>query len=214
MGDLVLVRHGETAWTVSRRHTSYTDLPLTAHGEEQARDIKPLLAGSAIEAAFVSPLGRAQHTAELAGIDNAQTLPELHEWDYGAYEGITTADIRRLRPDWKLWDHGTPPAPDLAPGENPLAVGQRADRVLDRLEPFLSNPEAGDVVLIGHAHFLRVVTARRLGLEPAAGALFVLGTGALSRLGTEHGSPAVTAWNVTADTVVQATRPSLSHRVN
>ncbi|MFE1520845.1 histidine phosphatase family protein [[Kitasatospora] papulosa] len=214
MGDLVLVRHGETAWTVSRRHTSYTDLPLTARGEKQARDIKPLLAGRAIAAAFVSPLQRARHTAELAGIGNAQTLPALHEWNYGAYEGITTAGIHRLQPDWKLWTHGTPPAPDLAGGESPLAVGLRADSVLAHLEPFLSNPEAGDVVLVGHGHFLRVITARRLGLQSAAGALFVLGTGSVSRLGTEHGDPALTAWNITADTVGPTDRPSLSHRVS
>ncbi|MGC0379756.1 histidine phosphatase family protein [Streptomyces sp. SAI-229] len=197
MGDLLLVRHGETPWTVSRRHTSFTDVPLTAHGEEQARGVAPLLAGRPIAATFVSPLGRARRTAHLAGLADAETLPELHEWHYGAYEGITTADIHRTRPDWNLWTDGTPSVPGGAAGETPEAVGFRADRVLARLEPWLTDPDAGDVVLVAHGHFLRVLTARRLGLPPGAGALFALGTGAIGRLGTEHGRPVLTAWNIT-----------------
>ncbi|CAL9660759.1 histidine phosphatase family protein [Streptomyces sp. enrichment culture] len=200
MGDLLLVRHGETPWTVSRRHTSFTDVPLTARGEEQARDVAPLLARHPIAAAFVSPLSRALRTAELAGLVGAEILPELHEWDYGGYEGITTAEIHRTRPDWSLWTDGTPSVPGGPAGESPDAVGFRADRVLARLEPLLMDPDAGDVVLVAHGHFLRVLTARRLGLPPTAGSLFVLDTGAVSRLGTEHGHPALTAWNMTART--------------
>ncbi|MFE3031165.1 histidine phosphatase family protein [Streptomyces canus] len=192
MGDLLLVRHGETEWSVSGQHTSWTDLPLTQHGEEQAKSLAPLLSGRTFSLALTSELGRAIRTAELAGITGALTDPDLHEWDYGAYEGVTTVDIHRTRPHWNLWTDGVPPGPDGHPGESPEEVGRRADRVLARVDAALPD---GDVVLVAHAHFLRVLTARRLGLAPAEGRLFQLATGTVSRLSTEHDRPVIAEWN-------------------
>ncbi|MBW8819584.1 MULTISPECIES: histidine phosphatase family protein [unclassified Streptomyces] len=195
MGDLFLVRHGETEWSVSGQHTSWTDLPLTQHGEEQAKSLAPLLSGRTFSLALTSPLGRAIRTAELAGITGALTDPDLHEWDYGAYEGVTTVEIHRTRPDWYLWTDGVPPGPQGHPGESPEEVGRRADLVLSRVDAALAE---GDVVLVAHAHFLRVLTARRLGLAPAEGRLFQLATGTVSRLSTEHDRPVVAEWNTRA----------------
>ncbi|MEV0907912.1 histidine phosphatase family protein [Streptomyces hokutonensis] len=192
MGDLLLVRHGETEWSVSGRHTSWTDLPLTRHGEEEAKSLAPLLAGRTFALALTSPLDRAIRTAELAGITGAAPDPDLHEWDYGGYEGVTTVDIHRIRPDWYLWTDGVPPGPAGHPGESPDEIGARADRVLKRVDSALAD---GDVVLVAHAHFLRVLTARRLGLPAADGRLFQLATGTVSRLSTEHDRPVVAEWN-------------------
>ncbi|MGW7263909.1 histidine phosphatase family protein [Streptomyces sp. NPDC054842] len=192
MGDLLLVRHGETEWSLSGQHTSWTDLPLTRHGEEQAASLAPLLAGRTFALALTSPLARAFRTAELAGLSGAVTDPDLHEWDYGAYEGVTTVEIHRTRPDWFLWDDGVPPGPDGHPGESPEEVGRRADRVLARVAPALGD---GDVVLVAHGHFLRVLTARYLGLPAADGRLFQLATGTVGRLSTEHGRPVIAEWN-------------------
>ncbi|MEV0739782.1 histidine phosphatase family protein [Streptomyces sp. NPDC050549] len=192
MGDLLLVRHGETEWSVSGRHTSWTDLPLTRHGEEEAKSLAPLLAGRTFALALTSPLDRAIRTAELAGITGAAPDPDLHEWDYGGYEGVTTVDIHRARPDWYLWTDGVPPGPAGHPGESPDEIGARADRVLKRVDSALAD---GDVVLVAHAHFLRVLTARRLGLPAADGRLFQLATGTVSRLSTEHDRPVVAEWN-------------------
>ncbi|MEV6289742.1 histidine phosphatase family protein [Streptomyces sp. NPDC051896] len=192
MGDLLLVRHGETEWSRSGQHTSWTDLPLTGPGEEQAKSLAPLLTGRTYALALASPLGRALRTAELAGLTGVVPDPDLHEWDYGGYEGVTTVDIHRTRPGWDLWTDGVPPGPDGHPGESPEQVGARADRVLARLSPALAE---GDVVLVAHAHFLRVLTARRLGLPPAEGRLFQLATGTVSRLSTEHGRPVIAEWN-------------------
>ncbi|MFD7433712.1 histidine phosphatase family protein [Streptomyces sp. NPDC059861] len=193
MGDLLLVRHGETEWSVTGQHTSWTDLPLTGHGEEQAKSLAPLLTGRDFALALTSPLGRARRTAELAGLVEAIPEPDLHEWDYGGYEGVTTREIHRTRPDWKLWTDGVPPGTEGHPGESPAEVGARADRVLARVGEALAG---GDVVLVAHSHFLRVLTARRLGLPPAEGRLFQLATGTVSRLSTEHGRPVVAEWNV------------------
>ncbi|MER5861282.1 histidine phosphatase family protein [Streptomyces sp900105245] len=195
MGDLLLVRHGETEWSVSGRHTSWTDLPLTGHGEEQAKSLAPLLTGRTYALALSSPLGRAVRTAELAGLPGVVTDPDLHEWDYGGYEGVTTAEIHRTRPDWDLWTDGVPPGPQGHPGESPAETGARADRVLARVDAALAEG-TGDVVLVAHAHFLRVLTARRLGLPPAEGRLFQLATATVSRLATEHGRPVIAEWNV------------------
>ncbi|MGW2859702.1 histidine phosphatase family protein [Streptomyces sp. NPDC001205] len=200
MGELILVRHGETEWSLSGQHTSYTDLPLTAHGEEQARAVAPLLADRPVGPVLVSPVQRAVRTAELAGFKNARVTPDLHEWDYGGYEGITTAEIHRDRPDWNLWTDGVAPGPADHPGESPAEVGERADRVLAEVATALRAGDE-DVVLIAHSHFLRVLTARYLGLPASGGALFVLDTGAVSRLGREHDRPVITAWN----TVLQHT---------
>ncbi|MFE8946094.1 histidine phosphatase family protein [Streptomyces sp. NPDC003233] len=192
MGDLLLVRHGETEWSRSGQHTSWTDLPLTEDGERQAKSLAPLLTGRTYALALASPLDRALRTAELAGLTGVVPDPGLHEWDYGGYEGVTTVDIHRTRPDWDLWTDGVPPGPEGHPGESPEQVGARADRVLARLSPALAE---GDVVLVAHAHFLRVLTARRLGLPPAEGRLFQLATGTVSRLSTEHGRPVIAEWN-------------------
>ncbi|WP_369231739.1 histidine phosphatase family protein [Streptomyces sp. R21] len=196
MGDILLVRHGETKWSLSGQHTSRTNLPLTHHGEEQAKSLAPFFAGHSFCRVLTSPLDRAVRTAELAGLTGAVTDPDLHEWDYGAYEGITTIEIHRTRPDWDLWTDGVPSAPDGYRGESPEEVGQRADRVLSRVDAALQST-GGDVVLVAHAHFLRVLTARRLGLPAADGRLFQLATGTLSRLSTEHGRPVIAQWNAT-----------------
>jgi broad specificity phosphatase PhoE len=192
VGDLLLVRHGETEWSRSGQHTSWTDLPLTPEGEEQAKSLAPLLSGRTFALALTSPLDRALRTAELAGVTGAVPDPDLHEWDYGGYEGVTTVDIHRTRPDWYLWADGVPPGPDGHPGESPAEVGARADRVLARVSAALPD---GDVILVAHAHFLRVLTARRLGLAPADGRLFQLATATVSRLSVEHGRPVVAEWN-------------------
>ncbi|MFJ4850157.1 MULTISPECIES: histidine phosphatase family protein [unclassified Streptomyces] len=197
MGDLLLLRHGETAWTLTRQHTSHTDLPLTAHGEEEAARVAPLLAAHDVGLVLTSPLRRAVRTAELAGATAAEIDPDLREWDYGGYEGITTAEIQRTRPAWNLWSDGVAPGPAAHPGESPRDVGRRADRVLARVEPMLRDPAAGDVLLVAHGHILRVLTARRLGLPASAGSLFALDTGTVSRLGVEHGRPVIKAWNGT-----------------
>ncbi|KUN88321.1 histidine phosphatase family protein [Streptomyces griseoruber] len=195
MGDLLLVRHGETEWSRSGQHTSFTDLPLTDNGELQAKSLAPFFSRRTFCLALTSPLGRAVRTAELAGIGGAVTSPDLHEWDYGGYEGITTVEIHRDRPTWDLWTDGVPPGADGHPGESPEEIGRRADRVLSRVDAALADC-GGDAVLVAHGHFLRVLTARRLGLPPGQGRLFQLATGTYSRLSTEHGWPVIAEWNV------------------
>ncbi|MGW0911448.1 histidine phosphatase family protein [Streptomyces sp. NPDC002784] len=195
MGDLLLVRHGETSWSRSGRHTGLTDVPLTEQGREEARRLVPLIRSHRIGAAFVSPLQRARETAELIGLASPRLDPDLREWDYGGYEGITTVEIQRERPGWFLFTDGVAPGPPDHPGESPAQVGERADRMLAKVDAALANTE-GVVVLVAHGHFLRVLTARRLGLPPANGALFQLATGTVCRLGTEHGRPVIAGWNV------------------
>jgi probable phosphoglycerate mutase len=185
---LVLVRHGETEWSRDLRHTGRTDVPLTATGREQA-----LLAGrrlAEIEHAkvFTSPLSRARDTAELAGLlPEAENLDDLVELDYGEYEGRTTADIRKERPGWEIWSDGCPG------GETIEHAGERADRVIAR-----ASEHDGDVVLIAHAHILRILAARWIGLEPGWGGAFPLETGALCLLGHEREKRAVLRWNATS----------------
>lgn len=193
MGDLILIRHGETAWSREHKHTGRTDVPLTPQGEAAATALAADLATRTIAAAFTSPAERARRTAELAGLDNARIDPGLQEWDYGGYEGRTTADIRAGRPGWYLWRDGVVPGDAEHPGETIEQVAARTDAALARVRPLLAD---GDVVLVAHGHSLRVLTARWLGLEPAAGRLFMLGTGTLSTLGTEHGEAVIAAWNV------------------
>ncbi|ARF55203.1 histidine phosphatase family protein [Streptomyces gilvosporeus] len=198
MSELLLIRHGETEWSRNGRHTGRTDLPLTADGEEQARALRPLLSGRKIAEVYSSPMQRALRTAELAGLPTPQIDPDLREWDYGGYEGVTTPEIHRARPGWYLFRDGVAPGTAGHPGESPEEVGARADRVLARITPRLDareGGEAGDLVLVAHAHFLRVLTARRLGLPPSAGGLFTFETGTVGVLGTEHERPAVVAWN-------------------
>lgn len=195
MGDLLLVRHGETQWALTGQHTSWTEIPLTENGREQARGIAPLIGRFRIGVAFTSPRERARRTAELAGFGDARVDPDLSEWDYGAYEGVTTVEIHRTRPDWYLFTDGVAPGPAEHPGETPEQVGERADRMLAKVDAALANNE-GSVVLFAHSHFLRVLTARRLGLPVTGGALFQLATGTVCRLSTEHGRPVVAAWNL------------------
>ncbi|GAA3052683.1 histidine phosphatase family protein [Streptomyces glomeratus] len=205
MGDLLLVRHGETEWSRSGQHTSWTDLPLTRRGEEQAESLAPLLAGRAFALTLTSPLGRARRTADLAGLSGAVAEAELHEWDYGGYEGITTAEIHRTRPDWCLWTDGVPPGPPGHPGESPDKVAARADRVLARIAPGLAE---GDVILVAHGHFLRVLAARHLGLSAAEGRVLRLDTATVSRLSTEHGRPVIAEWNATGTSAASRQFPS------
>jgi broad specificity phosphatase PhoE len=193
MGELILLRHGETEWSRGGQHTGRTDVPLTAAGEAAAAALKPMLAGRDIRAAFASPLQRATRTADLAGLAAVRQDPDLREWDYGGYEGQTTAQIRAHRPGWYLWRDGVIPGDAGHPGETVQQVGARADAVLARVTPLLPG---GDVVLVSHGHLLRVLTARWLRLNPAEGRLFRLGTGTLCTLGTEHGEPVITSWNV------------------
>ncbi|MEU4825973.1 histidine phosphatase family protein [Actinomadura citrea] len=195
MGELILVRHGETEWSRARRHTGRTDLPLTPRGEEQARALRGALDGRTFARTLVSPAERARRTAELAGLRTDEIDPDLWEWDYGGYEGVSTRAIREERPGWFLWDDGVVPGDAAHPGETVEQVGERADAVLARARPLLAG---GDVALVAHGHVLRVLTARWLGLEPARGRLFALDTGTVSALGSEHDRPVVSAWNVPA----------------
>ena len=193
MGELIVLRHGETEWSRDLRHTGRTDVPLTPAGEAAAAALAPALAARKIRANFTSPARRAVLTAALAGLTGATTDPDLQEWDYGGYEGRTTADIRAERPGWYLWRDGVIPGDAAHPGETIAQVGARADAVLARATPLLAD---GDVALVSHGHLLRVLTARWLRLEPAAGRLFRLDTGTLSTLGTEHDEPVISSWNV------------------
>jgi broad specificity phosphatase PhoE len=182
-----LARHGETAWTISRQHTGRTDIPLTARGEANARSLGERLKGQTFERVFVSPLDRARRTCELAGFGaRARSESDLLEWDYGAYEGRTTTEIRAERPGWYLFRDGSPG------GESVHAVGARADRVVARLK---AAPDR--VILFGHGHFFRVLAARWLGLAASDARHFWLGTAALCILGYEHtlDDPAILLWN-------------------
>ncbi|MFE9630962.1 histidine phosphatase family protein [Streptomyces sp. NPDC006463] len=195
MSDLLLVRHGETAWSAGGRHTGRTDVPLNASGVEQAVSLAPFFLDRHPALVLTSPLRRAVATAELAGLTGAVTDPDLYEWDYGGYEGVTTAEIQRSTPGWSLWTDGVPPGDATHPGESAAQVGARADRALARVAPVL-RADGGNAVLVAHGHFLRVLTARYLGLDPADGRLFLLRTGTVSVLSTEHGLPVIAGWNI------------------
>jgi len=182
-----LARHGETAWTISRQHTGTTDLPLTAQGEAEALRLRERLEGLTFAAVLTSPLQRAVRTCELAGFGSmVKVEPDLIEWNYGAYEGRTSADIHRERPDWQLFRDGCPG------GESPDQIGARADRVVRRVRGI-----EGNTLLFSSAHFLRVFAARWLGLDPAAGRYFLLGTASLSIVGYEHdrSEPVIRVWD-------------------
>ena len=182
-----LGRHGETAWTISRQHTGVTDLPLTAQGEVEALRLGERLEGLTFAAVLTSPLQRAVRTCELAGFGSmAKVEPDLIEWNYGAYEGRTSADIHRERPDWQLFRDGCPG------GESPDQIGARADRVVRRVRGI-----EGNTLLFSSAHFLRVFAACWLGLDPAAGRYFLLGTASLSIVGYEHdrSEPVIRVWD-------------------
>jgi probable phosphoglycerate mutase len=183
--EVVLVRHGETEWTRTRQHTGRTDLPLDEEGREQARLVGEALRERSFGLVLTSPLRRARETCELAGFGGvAQEREELMEWDYGEYDGRTTAEIRAERASWSLWRDGAPG------GESPVDVGRRIDRIVAELRA-----AEADVLLFGHGHSLRVLAARWLGLAPADGRLFVLGTATLCILGYERETAAMLRWN-------------------
>ena len=184
-----LARHGETAWTVSRQHTGVTDLPLTAQGEVEARQLGERLEGLTFAGVLTSPLQRAVRTCELAGFGSgARVEPDLREWNYGSYEGLTSVEIHHERPDWQLFRDGCPE------GESPEQVGERADRVARRVRAM-----GGDVLLFSSGHFLRVFAARWLGLDATFGRYFLLSTASVSALGYEHNlsEPAIRLWDDT-----------------
>jgi broad specificity phosphatase PhoE len=185
-GQVLLLRHGETAWSRDGRHTGRSDVPLTAVGEQQAGMLAPVVARYHVVEVLVSPRQRARATARLAGLADATVDDDLAEWDYGAYEGISTAEIRHDRPGWYLWRDGVPD------GETVQQVGERADRVLARIRPALRR---GDVALVGHGHALRILAARWIGLPAAAGAGLRLDTGTVNVLGHEHDRPVLRHWN-------------------
>jgi probable phosphoglycerate mutase len=186
---LYLARHGETAWSATGQHTGLTDLPLTERGERQAQQLGPRLDELSVAKVFTSPLQRAARTCELAGFGRvAEVDPDLVEWNYGAYEGLRTEDIRRERPDWRIFRDGCPR------GETLVEIGARADRVIARVRAIDAN-----VLLFSSGHILRILTARWLGLEPAAGRFFLLSTASLSALGYEHdrSEPVIWLWDET-----------------
>ena len=187
---LYLARHGETAWSLSGQHTGLTDLPLTERGERNARNLGPRLAGLTFAKVFTSPLQRATRTCELAGFAAAAEVDrDLVEWDYGDYEGLRTAEIHEKRPEWQLFRDGCPG------GESPDQIGARADRVVSRVRAV-----KGDVLIFSSGHFLRVLAARWLGLEPVNGRLFMLKTASLSALGYENelSQPVISLWDDTS----------------
>jgi len=193
MGELILIRHGETDWSRSGRHTGRTDIPLTEAGRSAAALLGSAIAGRPIIATFTSPASRAADTAKLAGLPSPELDPDLQEWDYGGYEGLTSGEIGRQQMGWYLWRDGVIPGDAEHPGETAAQVGARADAVLRRVSRLL---DSGDVALVAHGHLLRVLGARWLGLEPVAGRFFRLDTGTLSLLGFEHDEPVIRMWNV------------------
>jgi broad specificity phosphatase PhoE len=183
--EIVLARHGETEWSRDLKHTSHTDIPLTERGREEAARLRPAFADRTFERVLSSPLERALETCRIAGLgDRVDTTADLVEWDYGEYEGITTAEIRKARPDWYLWRDGCPG------GEDAAEVGARVDRVIAELAT-----HSGDAVVFAHGHVLRVLAARWVGLAPESGALLKLDTGTLSAVGYERDTAVITRWN-------------------
>ena len=183
--SLWLVRHGETEWSASGRHTGRTDIGLNDIGRRQAESLGRLLAAETFGLVLTSPLQRARDTCELAGyLDRAEVDSDLREWDYGDYEGVTTADIRASRPGWTLWADGCPH------GETASDVTVRADRVIARVRD-----AATETVVFAHGHLLRVLAARWVGLDASAGALFALDTATVSVLGWEREQAVILSWN-------------------
>jgi broad specificity phosphatase PhoE len=180
-----LLRHGETEWSLSGQHTGVTDIPLTENGRAVARRLRPILAEPSFTLVLTSPLHRARETCELAGLGARAALePDLKEWDYGEYEGLTPEQIQARAPDWMLFRDGCPG------GESPGQVGTRVDRLIARVRAV-----AGNVALFAHGHLLRVLVARWIGLQPESGQHFLLDTGTLSVLSHYRESPAVQVWN-------------------
>ena len=186
MPEIYLIRHGETEWSLNGRHTGVTDIPLTEHGRQQARLLKQELVTRNFELVLTSPLRRARETCELAGLaERAEIDPDLTEWHYGKYEGLTSEQIHAVRPAWTIFNDGGPG------GETPEQVGVRVDRVIARVRA-----RGSDTALVAHGHVLRVLAARWLGLAPSAGAHFLLDTATLSVLSSYGGVAALQRWNV------------------
>ncbi len=182
---LFLVRHGETEWSASGRHTGWTDIPLNENGIEQAERLGERLAGYTFAAVVASPLSRAFETCRIGGLAGAAVIdPDLREWNYGEFEGRTTDEIRAEIPDWTIW------SARIAHGESVADVGRRTDRVLAKVLEV-----DGDVAVFGHGHALRILAARWLDLAPEAGALFELSTATISRLGWERERRVIELWN-------------------
>ena len=180
-----VIRHGETEWSLTGQHTGVTDIPLTENGRAVARRLRPVLAEQSFQLVLTSPLRRARETCELAGFGARAALEaDLHEWNYGEYEGLTTKQIHHKQPGWMLFRDGCPG------GETPAQIGARVDRVVARVRG-----TAGDVVLFAHGHVFRVLVARWIGLPSAAGEHFLLDTATLNVLGYYGDSPAVKIWN-------------------
>jgi len=187
VNTVVLVRHGQTEWSLSGQHTGTTDIPLTDAGRRHAEALGARLAGWRFDRVLTSPMSRAVDTCRLSGLgDHAEITDDLREWDYGDYEGRRTVDIREERPGWGLWLH------DVPGGETVDDVGRRADRVIDA-----ARSAGGDVALFAHGHILRVVGARWIGLAPDQGARLALSTASISVLGWERETPVVERWNGT-----------------
>ena len=187
---LFLIRHGETEWSLSGRHTGSTDLPLTPHGEEEALALGRLLAGVSFARVLASPRFRARQTAELAGLGGAEVEPDLAEWNYGEYEGRRSVDIWQERPGWDIFRDGCPG------GETPDEAASRADRLLDRLWQ-----QRGDIALVSHGHFGRVLAVRWIGLPVSAGRHFATRTaslGVLAREANASAAPVIALWNEAA----------------
>jgi broad specificity phosphatase PhoE len=181
--ELVLIRHGETDWSRSGQHTGRTDLPLTNHGRDEAEAIAASVSSIEFTHAFASPLQRAWETAQLVGL-NPQRDDDLLEWDYGTYEGITTAETRETIADWSVWTH------EIIGGETVDEVGVRADAAIERFARL-----DGPVAVVAHGHFLRIFAARWLGFDPREGRRFVLNTSTLSLLGWERENRVIKRWN-------------------
>ena len=180
-----LLRHGETEWSLNGRHTGVTDIPLTENGRKLARQLQPILAREKFVMVLTSPLQRARETCELAGLGTLASVDrDLMEWNYGEYEGLTTDQIRRTRPDWSVFRDGCPG------GESPLQVSVRADRIVSRVRTF-----DGNVALFSHGHILRVLAARWINLSASYGENFLLDTATLNVLGYYRESPAFKIWN-------------------
>ena len=185
---LYLIRHGETEWSLSGQHTGRTEVPLTARGEEGARELAPILADIAFARVFVSPRVRAQRTCELAGLaETAEIEPDLAEWDYGDYEGLRSSEIHQQRPDWNIFSDGGPH------GESPAQISDRADRLIGRLRG-----QSGNIALFSHGHFGRVLATRWIGAPVALGQHLALSVAALNILGFEASHPeipVIALWN-------------------
>jgi probable phosphoglycerate mutase len=183
--ELWLIRHGETAWSLSGAHTSRTDIPLTDRGRERAKEIKDYLQGKTFSMVLTSPMQRARETCDIAGLGNvAQIDDDLNEWNYGIYEGRTTKDIQKEIPGWSVWTN------PIVDGENLDQVAVRANRVIAR-----AAAKGGNVALFAHAHILRILAACWIQAPPVMGSRLALGTGSVSILGFEHETRVITMWN-------------------